>query len=120
MLKINEKDAFTLLPILSFNGNRNDYKLTLGIKDNNFLGQNITLNLKGNLGTSRKNYNIGINIPRQLLYKNMTLSFQASNGSGNNYRYDGKEQVSVISYHQKQFLGNIENPYHTYYRIVMK
>ncbi len=45
----------------------------------------------------------------------MTLSFQASNGSGNNYRYDGKEQVSVISYHQKQFLGNIGNPYHTYY-----
>ncbi len=115
LLNINAKDAFTLLPILSFSGNREDYNLALGIKDNNFLGRNISLTLAGNLGTSRKDYNVGISIPRQLLYKNMTLSFQALNGSGNNYRYEGSDKVSVIAYRKKQFSGSIGNPFHTDY-----
>ena len=68
LLNINAKDAFTLLPIFSFSGNRQDYNLALGVKDNNFLGRNISLTLAGNLGTSRKDYNVEISIPRQLLY----------------------------------------------------
>ena len=115
LMNIQAKDAFTLLPYLSFTGSRNDYNLGLGIEDNNFLGRNITLNLSGNIGTYAKNYNAGIQIPRQLLYKNMTLSFQALNGSGNNYRYDEDEKVSVVAYHKKQFSGSIGNPWHTDY-----
>jgi outer membrane protein assembly factor BamA len=115
LMNIQAKDAFTLLPNLSFNGNRKDYNLGVGIQDNNFLGRNITLNLNGNIGTYGKNYNAGIEIPRQLLYKNMTLSFQVLNGNGNNFRYSGKEQVSVVAYHKKQFSGSIGNPWHTDY-----
>ena len=96
LMNIQAKDAFTLLPNLSFSGTRNDYNLGVGIADNNFLGRNITLNLNGNIGTNGKNYNVGVEIPRQLLYKNMTLSFQALNGSGNNFRYSGDEQISVF------------------------
>ncbi len=116
LLNINAKDAFTLLPILSFSGSREDYNLALGIKDNNFLGRNISLSLAGNLGTSQKDYNVGISIPRQLLYKNMTLSFRALSGSGNNYRYEGSDKVSVVAYHKKQFSGSIGNPFHTDYK----
>ena len=115
LMNIQAKDAFTLLPNLSFSGTRNDYNLGVGIADNNFLGRNITLNLNGNIGTYGKNYNVGVEIPRQLLYKNMTLSFQALNGSGNNFRYSGDEQISVVAYQKKQFSGSIGNPWHTDY-----
>jgi outer membrane protein assembly factor BamA len=115
LMNIQAKDAFTLLPNLSFSGTRNDYNLGVGIEDNNFLGRNITLNLNGNIGTYGKNYNVGVEIPRQLLYKNMTLSFQALNGSGNNFRYSGNEQISVVAYQKKQFSGSIGNPWHTDY-----
>jgi outer membrane protein assembly factor BamA len=115
LMNIQAKDAFTLLPIISFSGSRNDYNLGLGISDNNFLGRNITLNLSGNIGTYSKNYNIGIEIPRQLLYKNMTLAFHALNGSGNNFRYSGDNKVSVVAYHAKQFSGSIGNPWNTDY-----
>ncbi|MBK6283395.1 MAG: hypothetical protein IPF54_12745 [Draconibacterium sp.] len=115
LMNIQAKDAFTLLPIISFSGARNDYNLGLGISDNNFLGRNITLNLSGNIGTYSKNYNLGVEIPRQLLYKNMTLAFQALNGSGNNFRYSDDNKVSVVAYHTKQFSGSIGNPWHTDY-----
>ncbi len=115
LMNIQAKDAFTLLPYLSFSGTKNDYNLGLGIEDNNFLGRNISLDLRGNIGTYGKNYNVGIKIPRQLLYKNMTLSFQALNGTGNNYRYSGDDKVSVVAYHKKQFSGSIGNPWHTDY-----
>jgi outer membrane protein assembly factor BamA len=115
LMNIQAKDAFTLLPNLSFSGTRNDYNLGVGIADNNFLGRNITLNLNGNIGTYGKNYNVGVEIPRQLLYKNMTFSFQALNGSGNNFRYSGDEQISVVAYQKKQFSGSIGNPWHTDY-----
>lgn len=115
LMNITAKDAFTFMPYLSFNGNRNDYNLGMGIDDNNFLGRNISLNIRGNIGTYGENFNVGVSIPRQLLYKNMTLSFQALNGNGNNYRYNGDEKVSVIAYHKKQFSGSIGNPWHTDY-----
>jgi len=115
LMNIQAKDAFTLLPILSFNGTRNDYNLGLGIEDNNFLGRNITLKLNGNIGTYGKNYNFGIVIPRQLLYKNMTLSFEVLNGNANNYRYTANEKTSVVAYYKKQFSGSIGNPWHTDY-----
>ena len=115
LMNIQAKDAFTLLPYLSFSGTRNDYNLGMGIEDNNFLGRNISLNIRGNIGTYGKNYNVGIDIPRQLLYKNMTLSFQALNGTGNNYRYSGDDKASVVAYHKKQFSGSIGNPWHTDY-----
>ena len=59
-LNINAKDTFTLLPIFLFSGNREDYNRALGVKDNNFLGRNISLTLVGNFGTFRNDYNVGL------------------------------------------------------------
>ena len=115
LLNINAKDAFTLVPYITYNGNKDDYNLSMGFQDKNLFGRNIKLNLEGNIGTYRSNYNASINIPRQLLYKNMTLSFQVLNGSGSNYRYEGKDKASAVAYRKKQISGGIGNPFHTDY-----
>ncbi len=116
MITIIAKDAFTLLPIFSFHGNRNDYQLGLGVKDNNFLGRNISLDLVGNFGTTRNDYQLGISLPRQLLYKNMVLSFNASKGIGKNYTYENNLKNSAVAFHKWNISGSIGNPYHTDYK----
>lgn len=115
MLNINAKDAFNLVPYVTIGGNKDDKNLSMGFSDNNFLGRNIDLDLRGNIGTYNSTYSGSISIPRQLLYKNMTLSFGLSSGTGNSYRYDGDEQVSAVAYRTKQFSLGIGNPWHTDY-----
>ncbi|MCK5102930.1 MAG: hypothetical protein KAR17_08945, partial [Cyclobacteriaceae bacterium] len=44
LLEITAKDALTIVPILSFNGNRQDWSLSMGMSDKNFLGRNINFN----------------------------------------------------------------------------
>ncbi len=106
------RDAFTVVPILSFSGNRKDWNLSLGVSDNNFLGRNIRMNLGGTLGTNRNSFRLGVNIPRQLLYKNMSLSANLEYGHGKNYRYEHREKSSVIAYSIEQISGGISNPWH--------
>ena len=115
MLNITAKDAFNLVPYVTVGGNKDDKRISMGFSDNNFLGRNIDLNLEGNIGTYSSTYSGSISIPRQLLYENMTLSFGLSSGSGNSYRYNGDEQVSVVAYRTKQFSMGMGNPWHTDY-----
>jgi outer membrane protein assembly factor BamA len=115
LLNLTARDAFNLVPYVTFNGSKDDNNISIGFSDNNFLGRNINLELQGNIGTYNSNYSAGIKIPRQLLYKNMTLSFDVSSGNANNYRYENDKQVSVIAYQTKQFSGGIGNPFHTDY-----
>ena len=113
LLNITAKDQFNFVPIFGYSGNKEDRNISLGINDNNFLGRNIDLDIVGNIGTFKNDYKAEIRLPRQLLYKNMTLSFQVSSGSANNYRYENGEKASVIAYRTKQFSGGIGNPFHT-------
>lgn len=112
LLNIFAKDALTILPILSFNGNRQDWSLSLGMSDKNFLGRNINFNISGTIGTNAKNFNLGITIPRQLLYKNMSLSGGILYGQGKNFRYENREKISEVAYTIKQISGSISNPWH--------
>lgn len=115
LLNIVAKDQFNLVPYVTFSGNSDDRNISMGFSDRNFLGRNIDLQLSGNIGTFKSVYSGQISIPRQLLYKNMTLTFRMSSGNGNNYRYEDDERVSVIAYRSKQFSGAIGNPWHTDY-----
>lgn len=115
LLNIKARDAFNLVPYITFSGNSDENNISVGFSDNNFLGRNINLDLQGNIGTYKSSYKVGVAIPRQLLYKNMTLSFQVSSGTRNSYRYSGNEKSSVIAYRTKQFSGGIGNPFHTDY-----
>ncbi|MCG8524727.1 MAG: hypothetical protein MI744_21175, partial [Pseudomonadales bacterium] len=96
-------------------GNSDEKNVYMGFSDDNVLGRNIELDLQGNIGTYKSNYSAQISLPRQLLYKNMTLSFQLSSGTGNNYRYNNDEKISAVAYRTKQFSGSIGNPWHTDY-----
>ena len=114
LLTIMAKDAFTIVPILSFNGNKKDFHLGLGIDDQNFLGKNIRLRFVFSTGTNGQTFNLGTSIPRQLLYKNMTLSGNLSYGYGVNNEYNSdREQTSSVGYRIMSFSGSIGNPYHT-------
>jgi len=111
-LTVLAKDAFTLIPILSFSGNRQDWSLALGMTDNNFLGRNIRLNIQGTLGTNAKSFQLGFSVPRQLMYKNMTASGSLLFGQGNNYRIEDGKKVLGVAYKKSQISGSISNPWH--------
>ena len=113
LLNITAKDAFNLVPYVTVSGNKDDKKLSMGFSDDNFLGRNIDLNISGTLSTYNNNYKVGIGIPRQLLYKNMHLSFAVSSGTGNNFQYENNKQTAVVAYRKKQLSGSIGNPWHT-------
>lgn len=112
LLKVMAKDALTIVPILSFSGNKQDWSLSAGMTDNNFLGRNIRLNVQGTIGTNAKNFNLGITVPRQLMYKNMSVSGNVLYGQGNNYRIENGEKISGVAYTNKQLSGGISNPWH--------
>lgn len=112
LLEIIAKDALTIVPILSFNGNRQDWSLSIGMSDKNFLGRNINFNIGGTIGTNAKNFSMGITIPRQLLYKNMSISGGVLYGQRKNFRFGDGEKVSEIDYDIKQISGGISNPWH--------
>ena len=112
LLKVMAKDALTIVPILSFNGNKQDWSLSAGMTDNNFLGRNIRLNIHGTIGTNAKSFNLGMTVPRQLMYKNMSVSGNVLYGQGNNYRIENGEKKSGVAYTNKQISGSISNPWH--------
>lgn len=112
LLHVMAKDALTIVPILSFSGNKQDWSLSVGMTDNNFLGRNIRLNVQGTIGTNAKNFNLGITVPRQLMYKNMSVSGKILYGQGNNWRIENGEKQSGVAYTKKQISGGIANPWH--------
>jgi outer membrane protein assembly factor BamA len=111
LLIITAKDAFTIVPILSFSGSREDWQLGMGFSDNNFLGRNINLNIQGTVGTRDKNFRLQFNIPRQLMYRNMSIGGGVLYGNSRNYVYENGQQVCGIGYKRKEIYGNISNPW---------
>lgn len=111
-LSVIAKDAFTIVPAFGFSGNRQDWSLGMGMSDANFLGRNINFNIGGTIGTNARNFNMNITLPRQLLYKNMSVSGGVLIGQGTSYRYRNREKVSMIAYSNKQISGGVSNPWH--------
>ncbi|MFN8254540.1 MAG: POTRA domain-containing protein [Bacteroidales bacterium] len=115
LLNITAQDAVTIMPDLSFNGNRNEYTLSMGVSDNNMLGRNIDLSVSGTLGTYVRNAKINLGIPRQLLYKNMTLGGGFYIGESQNYQYENGHKISGIAYRQNSLNLGIGNPFNDDY-----
>lgn len=112
LLVITAKDALTIVPILSFSGSSKDWRLSAGFADKNFLGRNINLNIEGTIGTFDRNFNLRFNIPRQLLYKNMSLGGGFLYGNSRNYAYENGEEIFGVGYTRKEVFGSISNPWH--------
>ena len=113
LLNITAQDALTLMPILSFNGNKEEFTLSAGVSDHNLLGRNINLDLSGTYGTNTRNLTMGVGIPRQLLYKNMILSGGFRIGQAANYRYYADTIVSGVGTRQKSISLHVGNPFQT-------
>jgi outer membrane protein assembly factor BamA len=116
VLNIIAQDAVTIMPNFSFNGNREEYVMTIGVNDNNLLGRNINLGLAGSFGTNVRYGNLNIGIPRQLLYRNMTLNGGFSYGASQNFKYEADEIASGVAYRYKNISLFVGNPYHTDYK----
>lgn len=112
LLNITAKDAITIVPILSFSGNQEDFRYTLGVSDNNFLGKNLKIGLVGSYGSNVTDFGINFTIPRQLLYKNMALHTKVVYGHNEQYRYDGGVKTTGVGYEKKVFSMSISNPWH--------
>jgi outer membrane protein assembly factor BamA len=110
VLWLTARDAFTIVPIVSIQGSRKEYSIGLGIEDNNLLGRNIRLRLSGKFGTLKKSFGLELGLPRQLLYRNMTLSTGFNMGEAKNYLIKDKEKQSGIAYDLKSFNFSIGNP----------
>jgi len=115
LLLVTAQDAVTIMPDLSVKGNRKEYSVTAGVNDNNFLGRNIDLGIAGSFGTNAQSANVRLGIPRQLLYKNMTLRSGFSYGSAQRIKYEDKQALEGIAYMQKNFYFSAGNPWHTDY-----
>jgi len=112
VLTITAKDALTFVPILSFSGNRNDWQLGMGFSDHNFLGRNIHLKIDGTIGTRDKNFRLIFNIPRQLMYKNMSIGGGFLYGNSRDYIIEDGEKIAGIGYLRKEIEFSITNPWH--------
>ena len=73
ILYISARDAITISPILSGWTNRGSGALKLGLEDRNLLGRNIRFEGRLQLGEPMVG-SLRLTIPRQLLYRNMTVS----------------------------------------------
>lgn len=115
LLRITALDALTIMPNLGFRGNKKEFLATAGISDKNFLGRNIDLDLAASFGTNARYFNINLGIPRQLLYRNMTLGGGFLYGEAQKYKVMNEVYVSGIAYLQRQLNLNVGNPWHTDY-----
>ena len=111
LLNIEAKDAFTIMPNISFSGNKEDFRFTAGVIDNNFLGRNLRVGLNANFGSNGTDFSASLTIPRQLLYKNMSLYGSVVYGHNQQYRYDEGEKISGVGYKKKQFSFGVSNPW---------
>lgn len=116
ILNITAQDALTIMPNFSFSGNRKEYVMTLGVNDNNVLGRNISLGVAGSFGTNVRYGNLNIGIPRQLLYRNMTLNGGFSYGASQSFRYENGVITSGVAYRYKNISLFVGNPYNTDYK----
>jgi outer membrane protein assembly factor BamA len=115
MLELTARDVFPFYPILAIQGNRQDYRIGLGIVDENFLGRNIRLSMSAGLRSTGNDWNFRIDIPRQLLYRNMTLDFGTRIGNRKFSRIEDREPVYMTAFDLIEVSGKIGNPWHQDY-----
>jgi len=104
-LTITALDAVKFYPLISIDhSSKEDYNYSLGFVDDNFLGSNTGVNLKWNKQPIGVSYSFRFSIPRQLLYKNMTLAFGVTVGNeikrylDREITYDDKHRVESVAY----------------------
>jgi len=127
VMVITALDAIKFFPIIGIDhSSRDDYMYQLGFSDGNFLGSNSDMSfswVSQPLGTS---WNFRLRLPRQLLYKNMTLGFRFSSGHQvrryleRQFIYDAGGKMESVEYvplmlaphDHLEISASIGNPWH--------
>lgn len=112
LMVLTARDVFTIYPILSIQGSRQDYKIGLGMVDENFLGRNIRLSLRAGLSSTGNDWDFRIVLPRQLLYKNMVLEIGSRVGNRIYSRIEDREDIYITAFDMFEVFGSVGNPWH--------
>jgi outer membrane protein assembly factor BamA len=130
-LQITALDALVIQPLLPVDySSIDDYDFGLGVEDKNFIGTNIKAKVRAGLRSTGNDWDFRTELPRQLLYKNMTLQF--GYGFGNQIKRhqdriverdeDGRpdsvyyRSVMATPYKKSEVYGIVGNPFHLDYR----
>lgn len=91
VLNIQALDAVMVFPILVINhSSAQEYQYKLGLADNNFLGSNTRFSAGWDKRPTGALWHFNVNIPRQFLYRNMTIGFGSLSGLANTIFWDRK------------------------------
>lgn len=98
-------DAVKFFPNIGIDhSSKEDYAYNLGWTDQNFLGSNTNLDLSWNKKPTGSSWNFNLGIPRQHLYKNMTISVGFNSGQTlaqhleRNIIYNSFDEIDSVIY----------------------
>lgn len=128
VMQIEALDALQIYPVMSIDhSSENDYNYRLGIGDENFLGSNSELKIVWDKKPTGATWDFRFKLPRQLMYKNMTVEFGTKVGLDTKIFYDrditevdGKKEAEYVArmiapYHKLDIYTTIGNPWHLDY-----
>jgi len=128
-LEIEALDALQLYPVLTIDhSSENDYNYRFGFGDENFLGSNSELKIVWDKKPTGATWDFRFKLPRQLMYKNMTVVFGTKVGLDTKVFYDreisdvnGETEVEykarlLAPYHKTDIFTTIGNPWHLDYK----
>ena len=129
VMEIEALDALQIYPVLTVDhSSENDYNYRLGLGDENFLGSNSELKIVWDKKPTGATWDFRFKLPRQLMYKNMTVELGTKVGLDTKVFYDreisnlnGETEVEyrtglMAPYHKTDVFTNIGNPWHLDYR----
>ncbi len=128
VLTLEAMDGVMFFPVIALDySSKNEYHYVLGFADNNFLGSNSDLSINWDKRPTGTSWGLRLQLPRQLLYKNMTLGFSTVFGSATTIFWDrniliedGKktgvyEAQLYAPYQRFELFAAIGNPWHRDY-----
>ena len=128
LMQIVALDALQIYPVMSIDhSSENDYHYRFGLGDENFLGSNSELKIVWDKKPTGATWDFRFKLPRQLMYKNMTVEFGTKVGLDTKIFYDreifevdGKKEAEYIArmiapYHKLDIYTTIGNPWHLDY-----
>lgn len=129
VMMIKALDALQIYPVLSIDhSSEDDFNYRLGIGDENFLGSNSELKIVWDKKPTGATWDFRFKLPRQLMYKNMTVEFGTKVGLDTKIFYDreitevdGKKEAEYLArmiapYHKLDIYTTIGNPWHLDYK----
>jgi len=109
VLVLMARDAVTVVPIFGGRLQMPDVTVKGGLADRNFLGRNIRLETRAQFSTTENIFGeIRLTIPRQLLWKNMSLTGGVL-----------AEELSLERLISRQAFLHVVNPFHEDYQIIL-